>query len=675
MASLGHNPLGTVPVSALAAPAVTVTDDTPPMGGRMFASMQDEILQEPDIREADAAAFVGSPIEDTPVFADDEIKIIPFSFEELEDEPFDIATFMQVRGPPDQDDDHAPPPVLSRDDDADDDTGGGAFVAQPPDQDDEYVQPRAVASDDDADDADERATLLAPLDDAPAATDDDITGRAFTPDDDEEPQEYGSSLAPLEDTDEEIKLGIFAQVEDDADDERTVTGEPPDQDDEYVPARFTADDAEDEADERAALGAPLNDALACVFPDHVDSTSGSESAPATSHTVGLPGSITAGQRLVAIIAGQGATQSFSWPGGWTEIKDSVSNLSCIAVAYRDCDGTEGASITVTSNLSRSCAWDVIRTTNHDPAYAPEVSTGAGFSLSTSADPDSLSPSWGSDKSLWVAVSANNGAAGARTVSAYPSNYSIGQTNVLGTDVGTEDNEIGLGVALRQLEAASEDPGAFTLSGTGSGLVLTIAIKGICNVADDGRYSAAVTLGDDADVEPQEYGFAASPLEDAPLDSERTGQITTGDDSDDEPQEYGFASQPLEDTPAAPEETITKATLAPDEQWPDEDERAFTGSPLEDGPAVVTPPAPTIPTAGGAGWWIANSRRPKPKWPDLPQMETAPPWKLKVVQPKDARLRIAAQEREWKRKMRRSRQAEDELILGIIASILREQDDE
>ena len=62
--------------------------------------------------------------------------------------------------------------------------------------------------------------------------------------------------------------------------------------------------------------------------------------------------------------------------------------------------------------------------------------------------------------------------GTRIATAYPTSYKNDQLNVR----QTASNGVGLGVATRQINAASEDPGTFTIDLARQGLATTLAIK-------------------------------------------------------------------------------------------------------------------------------------------------------------------------------------------------------
>ena len=156
----------------------------------------------------------------------------------------------------------------------------------------------------------------------------------------------------------------------------------------------------------------------------------------------------------------------SWPGGWTEIKDVADGNTTItaAVAYRVADGGEGASITVTTTNSAQSAHVSYLISNHDSSVnPPEISTGASGD-SQSQNPDSLSPSGGSDDYLWIASTFcdGSGSTGPWSINSYPANYSNGQESLS----GGATNGITVGTAERENTTDSEDPGAFSVGDAG-----------------------------------------------------------------------------------------------------------------------------------------------------------------------------------------------------------------
>lgn len=203
-----------------------------------------------------------------------------------------------------------------------------------------------------------------------------------------------------------------------------------------------------------------------AFPTVQTQNTSQESSATTTHTVSLPSGIVSGDLLLAFMAIDAGSAPFtSFPGGWTEIKDvsETQNFVTLAVAYRDADGGEGASISVSTTPSAQSAHATYRITGHDTGNAPEISTGASGDSNT-ADPDSLTPTGGAKDYLWFALCAvdGSGSTGPWAVTAAPSNY----TNLVSSESGGATDGSTVGVARRELNASSEDPGTFTLEEVG-----------------------------------------------------------------------------------------------------------------------------------------------------------------------------------------------------------------
>lgn len=184
----------------------------------------------------------------------------------------------------------------------------------------------------------------------------------------------------------------------------------------------------------------------------------------TSHTVALPAGIASGDLLIVLFATENLT--LTWPSGWTSFLD-VNNGGKLAAAYRVANGSEGASISVTTNFG----WKSAHTSYRISGYqgVPEATTATGSS--SSPNPPSLTPAWGQAETLWLVACAGQ-ALSAPTVESYPTNY----TNGINSVGGGSDADFSLGSARRSLDAAAEDPVAFTLSGSVQWVAATIGIR-------------------------------------------------------------------------------------------------------------------------------------------------------------------------------------------------------
>jgi len=205
-----------------------------------------------------------------------------------------------------------------------------------------------------------------------------------------------------------------------------------------------------------------------AFASVAGSAESVEQPAATSHTVDLPASISSGDLLIGFFSVNADPGAIVWPMGWSEILQLDDGQVSLSVAYRDADGGEGASIEVTTTNSEKSAHQMYRITGaEDPAtQAPEIDAGT-TGASTTPDPGSLTPTGGAEDFLWFAVTANDGR---KTVTAFPTNYTDGVGNVNDNDGG-----VALGVARRELNASSEDPGTFTISGSDQWAAATVAV--------------------------------------------------------------------------------------------------------------------------------------------------------------------------------------------------------
>ena len=204
----------------------------------------------------------------------------------------------------------------------------------------------------------------------------------------------------------------------------------------------------------------------------------------TSHTVNLPSGIVSGNLLIALFSGffgSGTTPvDISWPLGWTEFFEQDASTStlhlAVAGAYRLADGNEGASITVTTNLSVLAAHNTYRISGAaDPATQPPEAAAISYTAAAAGiDPPSLTPTGGAKDYLWLAVAGWRRTGLSATTS--PTNYTDAiEGSSAGGASGTKLRSL-----RRQLNAASEDPSTFTLSSTTSErrIGVTIAVHPI-----------------------------------------------------------------------------------------------------------------------------------------------------------------------------------------------------
>lgn len=202
---------------------------------------------------------------------------------------------------------------------------------------------------------------------------------------------------------------------------------------------------------------------AAPFPTVV-TTNTSTGASSSSHTVSLPTGIVSGNLLIAFCA-LNDDRTHTWPAGWTELTDADTGNIVASVAYRVADGSEGSTISVSlGGGSSTSAHITLRITNY--TGTPEAGTPVG-GTSTTPDPPSVSPSWGSDEILVLAFASSRTSS---VASAAPSGYGNLITVANGSNPAAA-------CARLEVTASSENPGTFTLPGSVEWQAQTICIRG------------------------------------------------------------------------------------------------------------------------------------------------------------------------------------------------------
>jgi hypothetical protein len=207
--------------------------------------------------------------------------------------------------------------------------------------------------------------------------------------------------------------------------------------------------------------------------------------PAGTHTSPSLSSLTnnSGDLLIAIVIiydGNSTNAEFSsWGGGFTEFVDQATTATMgIGCAYKWSTGSETGTFTVTSadTSANDSAFFLLSIAGAHDTTPPEGGTIAD-GTSTAADPGSFNPGgWDAEDTLWIAVggSGETGTGGAyQGISSAPTNYTDLAVSGISADVvgGVEG-----AVAFRQLNAASEDVGGFsvdTSNARNSALILAI----------------------------------------------------------------------------------------------------------------------------------------------------------------------------------------------------------
>ncbi len=190
------------------------------------------------------------------------------------------------------------------------------------------------------------------------------------------------------------------------------------------------------------------------------------------HNVLMPPVVNAGELLLNFMTSHytsatSTTQgTMNTPLGWTQVaqfetsvsSDFVTGVACFA---READGAEdGSSVnfsTSGSSPNATAAAQCYRVTGWTGVLSDIEAGGAAASASSSPNPLNFSPSWGSARALWIPVAGH--VQSDASVSSYPSNY----VNGINTVAGAASSSAAIATARRELEAASENVGAFSLS--------------------------------------------------------------------------------------------------------------------------------------------------------------------------------------------------------------------
>lgn len=198
-------------------------------------------------------------------------------------------------------------------------------------------------------------------------------------------------------------------------------------------------------------------------------TSGNSTADSTTHSITLPSTVNSGDLLLIVVSvdGDPTTMSFSGAGTWTSLYNTTGSLIARCAQWKVADGTENAAnVTLTLGAAQQAAWHIFQITGHGSSVETVNSyNGSGTAITFTT---SLSPSWGSAETLWIAVGH---ASNAPTVT-YPSDYSNG----LRTVSSGADNTLIWSATLNQTSTSETPNSDGTLSASQQQTNYIIAIK-------------------------------------------------------------------------------------------------------------------------------------------------------------------------------------------------------
>ena len=204
---------------------------------------------------------------------------------------------------------------------------------------------------------------------------------------------------------------------------------------------------------------------ASAFPtvDAIE-VSGATSSSSESLSVTLPSA--AAGKLIMVVATWDLEVTSPAISGFSLVSfDTDFGEGRVAILKKVAVGDEGGSASLTWDDGSDCMAFavVISGASGDVEVAGEGGTNATW------NPPSLTPSWGEAKTLWFCgYSRNNNDI---LVTAWPSGYDDNRTNPSISGVNCS-----LGLASREAEASSENPGSGTLDGNWWGRHFTIAVE-------------------------------------------------------------------------------------------------------------------------------------------------------------------------------------------------------
>lgn len=199
------------------------------------------------------------------------------------------------------------------------------------------------------------------------------------------------------------------------------------------------------------------------------------SAASASPVVNLPTGIVSGDLLIVLFRTAIGSSGVGWPAGWTELVESIADASddAQAIGYRQAGASEPATISLTTASAKFAAIAYRISGAANPAnQAPQVSAVA-TGTSATPDPASLTPTGGAKDYLWLWL---GGWEGEQTSppAGNPTNYAT----PLGADSGTGGaipTNVRVASARRSINAASEDPGSWTISVSDDWTAWTLAV--------------------------------------------------------------------------------------------------------------------------------------------------------------------------------------------------------
>jgi len=239
-------------------------------------------------------------------------------------------------------------------------------------------------------------------------------------------------------------------------------------------------------------------------PSFVSVTQDAETSYVTLHQFSMPASLAGGDRLLALVSaghdsitptdqGGGVTDMDGWElvtsGGLYSPWNGILVYERGPLTAGEATTLQGSVVEFSTAVAVRSSWQVIRTSGAREGgrgVAWDFSIDAVTAYDGSPNPPSLTVPWGADQHRWYAV-AFYGSAG-ESVSAYPSSYtSMADGNLTAA--------VQIASAHRTTTAATENPGAFTLTDVENHRSMTFAYRAVEDTSSDG----ALDISGDIDL--------------------------------------------------------------------------------------------------------------------------------------------------------------------------------
>jgi hypothetical protein len=210
-----------------------------------------------------------------------------------------------------------------------------------------------------------------------------------------------------------------------------------------------------------------------AYPVVESSSHGSSTSASTSHVVTLPSGITAGDLLILCIgtskfAGSNATATgWTYEGGQEIESTPTQQFPRASVLSRVADGSEGSTVTVSTDASKFASWIVLRVSGATDIEGLDSSL---FASSNAPDPPAVSGVTACDNRC-IAIELSNDETA--TVLSYCSGYSDSQVY----EASGDTSGIAIALCSKTFTSTGEDPGAYSISTTGYCAAISFAIIG------------------------------------------------------------------------------------------------------------------------------------------------------------------------------------------------------